>query len=282
MTEAEWVVSEDAAAMLRVAARRVSRCCGCRWGENFDGTVSMLPGEKCCPRCDNVHWLDGWRPVTPARKLSLWVEACRESAGQNDRPWGNYDLGNTDSLRVACARWARCDQSVVPVDPLPARAALLRDVVGNPFRPVTLPRGPAKECPRCEGDGWVATPDGLYASRASCKMCGGKGTLNAFSPCPWFTPAAVGMAARVYGERDWAALPILADALEDAGCPSQEKCPRCAGTPRGLPAGPGRGWVTCPVCLGALRAPHHLLAHLRGPGPHVRGCWAVDLILGKE
>ena len=25
-----------------------------------------------------------------------------------------------------------------------------------------------------------------------------------------------------------------------------------------------------------------ILAHCRGPGPHVRGCWAVDLILGKE
>jgi hypothetical protein len=25
-----------------------------------------------------------------------------------------------------------------------------------------------------------------------------------------------------------------------------------------------------------------LLAHLRGPAPHVRGCWAVDLLLGKE
>jgi hypothetical protein len=25
-----------------------------------------------------------------------------------------------------------------------------------------------------------------------------------------------------------------------------------------------------------------LLGHLRGPGPHVRGCWAVDLVLGKS
>jgi hypothetical protein len=39
----------------------------------------------------------------------------------------------------------------------------------------------------------------------------------------------------------------LADALEEAGCDSAD-----------------------------------LLGHLRGPGPHVRGCWAVDLILGKS
>jgi hypothetical protein len=42
-------------------------------------------------------------------------------------------------------------------------------------------------------------------------------------------------------------LPILADALEDAGCANAD-----------------------------------LLGHLRGPGPHVRGCWALDLILGKS
>jgi hypothetical protein len=49
------------------------------------------------------------------------------------------------------------------------------------------------------------------------------------------------------GELDPARLAVLADALEEAGCDSAE-----------------------------------LLGHLRGQGPHVRGCWAVDLILGKE
>jgi hypothetical protein len=42
-------------------------------------------------------------------------------------------------------------------------------------------------------------------------------------------------------------LPILADALEEAGCTDAD-----------------------------------ILAHCRGPGPHVRGCWVVDLLLGKE
>ena len=48
------------------------------------------------------------------------------------------------------------------------------------------------------------------------------------------------------GTLDPARLSLLADALEDAGCTDAE-----------------------------------LLGHLRGPGPHVRGCWAVDLVLGK-
>jgi hypothetical protein len=53
--------------------------------------------------------------------------------------------------------------------------------------------------------------------------------------------------SRAYEWRDLDALPVLADALEDAGCESGD-----------------------------------LLRHLRGPGPHVRGCWVVDLILAKS
>ncbi len=63
----------------------------------------------------------------------------------------------------------------------------------------------------------------------------------------------VRVASAIYEERylpsghlDTARLAILADALEEAGATDEE-----------------------------------LLAHLRGPGPHVRGCFAVDAILGK-
>ncbi len=48
-------------------------------------------------------------------------------------------------------------------------------------------------------------------------------------------------------ERAFDRLPILADALEEAGCDHPD-----------------------------------VLAHCRGPGPHARGCWVVDLVLGKE
>jgi hypothetical protein len=62
----------------------------------------------------------------------------------------------------------------------------------------------------------------------------------------WQTPAAVALAQTIYDERRFSDLPILADALEEASCDNAD-----------------------------------LLAHCRGPGPHVRGCWVVDLILGK-
>ena len=55
------------------------------------------------------------------------------------------------------------------------------------------------------------------------------------------------IAQAIYDERAFERMPILADVLEDAGCDDAD-----------------------------------LLAHCRGPGPHARGCWVVDLLLGKE
>jgi len=70
----------------------------------------------------------------------------------------------------------------------------------------------------------------------------------------WQTPAVVALAQAAYSERilpsghlDPDRLAVLADALEDAGSDNPD-----------------------------------ILTHLRGPGPHVRGCWVVDLLLGKK
>ena len=82
--------------------------------------------------------------------------------------------------------------------------AMLRDVFGNPFHPVT------------------------------------------FAP-EWRTSTVVSLAQQMYDQREFGPMPILADALQDAGC-----------------------------------ADENVLSHCRGPGPHVRGCWVVDLVLGRE
>jgi hypothetical protein len=64
----------------------------------------------------------------------------------------------------------------------------------------------------------------------------------------WLTPSVLSLARRAYDERDFSALPVLADALAAAGCDNED-----------------------------------LLRHCRERGfPHCRGCWAVDLLLGKE
>ena len=74
---------------------------------------------------------------------------------------------------------------------------------------------------------------------------------NPFRPATadpsWLTSTVVALARSIYADRAFDRLPILADALEDAGCDAAD-----------------------------------LLSHCRGDGPHVRGCWAVDLVLGKE
>ena len=66
-----------------------------------------------------------------------------------------------------------------------------------------------------------------------------------FNPS-WATPTATALAARMYESRDFGALPILADALQDAGCEHPD-----------------------------------VLDHCRNDPVHVRGCWVVDLLLGK-
>jgi hypothetical protein len=63
----------------------------------------------------------------------------------------------------------------------------------------------------------------------------------------WLTSTVVSLAQAIYDDRLFDRLPILADALEDAGCDNAD-----------------------------------ILTHCRGDGSHVRGCWVVDLILGKE
>ena len=63
----------------------------------------------------------------------------------------------------------------------------------------------------------------------------------------WASSTVVSLAEGIYQKGAFDRLPILADALEDVGCTNQE-----------------------------------ILGHCRGPGEHVRGCWVLDLLLGKE
>jgi hypothetical protein len=69
----------------------------------------------------------------------------------------------------------------------------------------------------------------------------------AFSPS-WRTDTAITLARTMYESRDFSAMPILADALQDAGCDNDD-----------------------------------ILSHCRDANQvHVRGCWVVDLVLGKS
>jgi hypothetical protein len=96
----------------------------------------------------------------------------------------------------------------------PVCTAYLRDIIGNPFRPVTV----------CHA--WLAWHNGLVLRLAE---------------------AAYQERHLPDGRLDNARLAVLSDALEEAG---------------------GQG--------------EQILGHLRSGGDHVRGCWAVDLLLSKS
>ncbi len=85
-----------------------------------------------------------------------------------------------------------------------AQCDLWRDVVGNPFRPITV------------------RPN-------------------------WVTQDVVSFASKIYQERAASRMVELANLLQEAGCDSDE-----------------------------------VLSHCRGVGPHVRGCWVIDMLLGKR
>ena len=113
---------------------------------------------------------------------------------------------STDDARLFTSPVEWVDYLVDPlvVDHGVPAAQLVRDIFGNPFRPVS------------------------------------------FSP-GWRTDTAMSLARQMYESRDFSLMPILADALQDAGCEDED-----------------------------------ILAHCRDPqGTHVRGCWVVDLVLGK-
>jgi hypothetical protein len=63
----------------------------------------------------------------------------------------------------------------------------------------------------------------------------------------WGNGTVSQLAQAIYDDRAFDRMPILADALEEAGCADAD-----------------------------------ILGHCRGPDPHVRGCWVIDLLLGKE
>ena len=94
---------------------------------------------------------------------------------------------------------------------------LFREVIGNPFRP------------------WRAVPDFL-----------GGGVVQPDGKTVRLTYTARRLAEGIRADQGFDRLPILADALEEAGVTDAE-----------------------------------LLAHCRRDGGHVRGCWALDVVLGK-
>jgi hypothetical protein len=217
MTETEWIACDEPQRMLVVLRGRMTdrksrlfacACCRRIWNQLSDPALSTAVEVSERFADQDV----GLPQLQAAARKAHRVEEVRRRAARNGT---ESELCGYSAAAAASAvalkgielvlGAARSAWNVMLVTGLEHRvqADLVRDIFGNPFRPV------------------------------------------AFAP-EWRTDTAVTLARQMYEAREFSAMPILADALQDAGCEDAS-----------------------------------ILEHCRGPGPHVRGCWVVDLVLGK-
>ena len=246
MTEQEWLACTDPVSLLDHLDRPQGdrklflfalACCRAIWPllpqaemrHGVEVAERFAEGKATADDLDAADWrLEGAlyggvgyyanRPeVKPPQEMARWVEDLQALPTEQlvAMAWGGHEDLPTDFLGLLKDAGHFADHVLVmnscePHSPTLAwysrflNPLLLRDIFGNPFRPVT--------------------------------------TVNP----AWRTATVVSLAQAIYEKRAFERLPILGDALEDAGCDDAD-----------------------------------LLAHCRGSGPHVRGCWALVLLLQK-
>ena len=238
MTEAEWMACNDPTPMLK------------HLGGKTTGRKRLLFGVACCRAIRDL--LTDNRSRMALEAVEGWIEGATE----------------TDQLEAA---WLAAHDAVIqtPANGKGApRAALGIGLAAWHFRDnqdrlreLVEPDGCFDNQGETADTVWSISFDAAEASSADRN-----GTLslharflrciigNPLRPPPqfdlawltWNDGAVRKMAQAIYDARAFDRLPLLADALEDAGC-----------------------------------ADAAILSHCRGPGEHVRGCWVVDLVLGK-
>jgi hypothetical protein len=221
MTEAEWLACADPAPMLGFLRGKASErelrlfavaCCR-RLGPLLQDAritsaldVAERHADGAATQADLGAALRGAAQAQRAqrRKALLFayaavMDACGPGGlgAAEKAAWAEAAAADSRASRGAGLRRTRPDLYA-------SLAALLREVIGNPFRPAAVDRS-------------------------------------------WVTPAVARLARRISDGRAFGRLPALAGALEKAGCTDAD-----------------------------------ILSHCRQPGPHVRGCWVVELILRRS
>jgi hypothetical protein len=244
MTEAEWLACDDPVPMLawlgdKASARKLRlfavACVRTAFNPMFEGETvhhALRVGRRLLAACE--RYADG---AAGDQELAA---ARAEAEGVLRTP---HAAEESFDWQVRCAL-----RAAGPPEGLPAWLALLRaeyaDWCGGMF---TYYGGTGEEWQQAHDEGLE------QISRQQCQLLrdvfGNPFRTVALGPAclAWEGATVPKLAAAVYEERAFDRLPVLADALEEAGC-----------------------------------ADEALLSHLRGPGPHVRGCWTVDLLLGRS
>lgn len=265
MTESEWLASTDPAKMLEWL---LTGACGGGGTQRHPSVSDRRLRLFACAAWRHYFGThrDGDR-VEVAPESRLRAEQAERHADDpigwpmpDERFWWIFQPKAWDAAADAISLSGPADGSDRRL------AALLREIVGNPFRPsVVLPR-----------DVGVVLKYGASNYRQEDVILQ-----------DWLTPLVLSLAHAAYEERlpdgtlDPLTLAALADALLDAGCDNEEilrhlrrpvwTCRYCDSTGNKAPRVPTDD--TCPNCL---------IPHGVSFTPHVRGCWATDLILGLE
>jgi hypothetical protein len=222
MTEADWFASDDPFPMLR-PCRRIIRehprkgwlfavACCCRIWHLLSDQRSRAAVELAAQYADGLASRDQLREAEEAARAAH-ADAFRARGKVGAcAEWAAQFTASFDAWfaasRASNFAHVAAGDGLQPGPEHTAQAHLLRCVFGPlPFRPVAVDRS------------WLAWNDGTV----------------------------VKIAQGVYDDRAFDRLPVLADALEEAGCHDTD-----------------------------------ILGHCRHPGPHVRGCWVVDSLTGRN
>ncbi|MDY3562144.1 hypothetical protein R5W23_003590 [Gemmata sp. JC673] len=206
MTEAEWLACMDPKLLLIAlqgkASDRKMRLCACAIVRRQPGYTSDELRQRGVELAERVA--DGLATEEEREDMREELQVRKENEvaqGEFDRAFATRNAQYCLDRNQRYFFWFDPGHRVLP----PEDALVVRDIFGNPFRPVAFSRS-------------------------------------------WRTDTVLTLAAQMYESRDFGAMPILADALQDAGCDNAD-----------------------------------VLDHCRDPkGVHVRGCWVVDSVLGKE
>jgi hypothetical protein len=246
MTEAEWLTSSDVVAMLKSAwgkfsgrKYRLYLCGGCqfiradlyspnsvealsiveRWvdGSATDAEVGSANGMAESPTFGFDFDADFWRRHPETDRSSLLELVKRGALSEGALTGGEWRVDEAIRTRLLAAAELAYISTIgyTRGEREPNRLTSFISVVNWPGR-------------------WLV----------DCILG------NPFRPITldpsWRTEAVTALATGIYADRAFDRLPILADALQEAGCEDED-----------------------------------VLAHCRNDGPHARGCWVVDLVLGK-
>jgi hypothetical protein len=213
MTEQEWLATTEPRPMLDFL---MGKFCDRKW---------RLLGCACCrhvgdkltdPRCEGIiDRAEAFADAKTNRERAAIHEVRRLANGLLAEHAGSHSIQAVRSLLLPSAVRAASSAAAYAVsvgsygyhprkrEQRSAQVPFIRDIFGNPFRPVSLDPS-------------------------------------------WLTSTVLALAESIYADRAFDRLPILADALQDAGCENTD-----------------------------------VLDHCRGPGPHVRGCWVVDILTDR-